>query len=85
MTLIVENRRGLHARAAAKFVGVVKNFKSEVCVSRCGQTVSGSSFLGLMMLSASQGSEIKIESTGQDSSAVVHAICELIRAKFYEE
>ena len=81
----IQNQRGLHARAAAKFVEVTNKFNASIQVSRNGQTVSGRSIMGLMMLSASLGSEIKITAIGVDAEMAVRAICKLVESKFYED
>ena len=74
-TASILNQRGLHARAAAKFVKTAGNFDAEITVSRLGQTVSGNSILGLMMLAASAGSKIKICCWFECLLYVVHICC----------
>lgn len=81
----IRNQRGLHARAAAKFVKVTGEFEAEVTVSKSGQSVSGRSIMGLMMLAAGPGSEIKLEAVGSDAQAALDAITTLIDAKFDED
>ena len=78
------NRRGLHARAAARFVELVDRFGAEVTVRRGDVTVSGASIMGLMMLAAGPGSAIEISATGADAEAVVVALCAMIDAGFEE-
>jgi phosphocarrier protein HPr len=79
------NQRGLHARAAAKFVKTAGVFDADIAVSRLGQTVSGNSIMGLMMLAASTGSEIKIDCSGKDAQAALDALSELVANKFEED
>jgi len=81
---VIRNQRGLHARAAAKFVKLAAEFDAEVSVSRCGQTVSGSSIMGLMMLAASPGTEIEMVGEGVEAVEALDAICDLIERKFEE-
>jgi phosphocarrier protein HPr len=79
------NARGLHARAAAKFVKCVERFDAEVSVARQGNQVDGFSIMGLMMLAASKGTAIEISASGPDGEAVLTALSELIAARFEEE
>ena len=79
------NQRGLHARAAAKFVQLAGGFESEINVTRGGQSVSGSSIMGLMMLAAGPGTEIQLSATGGDAKAALDAICALIEDRFQED
>ena len=81
----IQNQRGLHARAAAKFVEITNKFDASIQVSRNGQTVSGGSIMGLMMLSATLGSEIKITAIGSDAEIAIKAICRLVELKFFED
>lgn len=83
--LPITNMRGLHARAAAKFVKTVELFDAEVDVTRCGQTVSGSSIMGLMMLAAAQGCSIHLRCQGADAKEVMDALSRLIMDRFDEE
>ena len=84
-TVIVVNRRGLHARAAAKFVKLAGTFEAEITVLRNGASVSGSSIMGLMMLAAGPGAELAIASRGRDAVAAVAALVRLVQAGFDEE
>ncbi|MGE0037741.1 MAG: HPr family phosphocarrier protein [Xanthobacteraceae bacterium] len=79
------NKKGLHARASAKFVQCVERFDADVRVSRCGETVGGTSIMGLMMLAAGPGTTISVEATGADAAAVVDALAELVSSRFAEE
>ena len=79
------NEKGLHARAAARFVEVVERFKSEVTVEKDGLEASGSSIMGLLMLAASKGTKIKVTSNGEDSEELTSALDNLIKSKFGED
>ncbi len=79
------NKRGLHARASAKFVQMVERFNAEVWVTRGGETVGGTSIMGLMMLSAAPGTTIVVSAIGPEAEAAVKAIGELVESKFNEE
>ena len=71
------NKKGLHARASAKFVQTVEKFDANVRVTRNGETVGGDSIMGLMMLAAGPGTTISVEATGADAAAVVEALAAL--------
>jgi phosphocarrier protein len=79
------NKRGLHARASAKFVQMVERFNAEVWVTRGGETVGGTSIMGLMMLSAGIGTTIVVSAAGPEAQAALDAITELVASKFNEE
>jgi phosphocarrier protein HPr len=81
----IVNKRGLHARASAKFVKMVETFDAEVTVTRGSETVGGTSIMGLMMLSAGPGTTITVSATGRDAQAAVAALAELVGSKFNEE
>jgi phosphocarrier protein len=83
--LTICNRKGLHARASAKFVQTVEKFDADVRVMRCGETVGGTSIMGLMMLAASPGTTVTIEATGNQATDVVDALTTLINARFGED
>jgi phosphocarrier protein HPr len=83
--LPIINKRGLHARASAKFVQMVERFSAEVWVTRGGETVGGTSIMGLMMLSAGPGTTIVVSATGPDAQAAIDALTELVASKFNEE
>ena len=68
--LTICNRKGLHARASARFVQTVEKFDADVRVMRCGETVGGTSIMGLMMLAASPGTTITVEATGPEAAEV---------------
>ena len=79
------NKKGLHARASAKFVQTVEKFDADVRVTRCGETVGGTSILGLMMLAAAPGTDITVEATGNEAAAVIAALESLIARRFGED
>jgi phosphocarrier protein HPr len=81
----IRNQRGLHARAAAKFVKTTGAFEARVEVSKGGQTVSGRSIMGLMMLAAGPGCELDIIAEGSDADAALDALEALINGKFEED
>ena len=81
-TASILNQRGLHARAAAKFVKIAGAFEANITVTRKGQTVSGNSIMGLMMLAACTGSEVVICCSGKDARAALKALLELLANKF---
>ena len=83
--LLIINKRGLHARASAKFVQTVERFMSEVWVTRGRETVGGRSIMGLMMLAAATGTKIVVSAIGPDAEAAVQAIADLVDSKFNEE
>jgi phosphocarrier protein HPr len=83
--LPIINKRGLHARASAKFVQMVERFNAEVWVTRGAETVGGTSIMGLMMLSAGPGTSIVVSAIGPEAQAAIDAITELVGSKFNEE
>ena len=83
--LEIVNKKGLHARASAKFVQTVEKFDAEVTVTRGSETVGGTSIMGLMMLSAATGTEITVEASGKQAAEVMEAITELVTSGFGEE
>ena len=83
--LPIINKRGLHARASAKFVQMVERFNAEVWVTRGNETVGGNSIMGLMMLSAAPGTSIVVSVAGPEAQAALEAITELVASKFNEE
>jgi len=78
------NKKGLHARAAAKVVEAAARFQSQIMVAKDGQSVDARSIMGLMMLAASMGTEIKIDVEGPDADEAMKAILALVEAKFGE-
>jgi phosphocarrier protein len=81
----IVNEKGLHARASAKFVQLVEKFDADVRVIRCGESVGGTSIMGLMSLAAARGTDITVDAIGKDAEAVVAAIDALVSGKFGEE
>ena len=81
----IVNQRGLHARAAAKFVKLAGAFDAEVTVVKNGTEVPGSSILGLMMLAAAPGCELELRARGPAALAVIGALRELVEKKFDED
>ena len=79
------NKRGLHARASAKFVQMVERFNADVWVTKGSETVGGTSIMGLMMLSAGPGTSIVVSAAGPEAQAALDAISALVAAKFNEE
>ncbi|MFM2278361.1 MAG: hypothetical protein RLZZ444_592 [Pseudomonadota bacterium] len=79
------NKRGLHARASAKFVQTVEGFDAEIQVSKDGMTVGGTSIMGLMMLAAGPGSSIMVFASGNQAEEALDTITALIADKFGEE
>src|SRR5579859_7333475 len=79
------NKKGLHARASAKFVQTVERFDADVRVTRGGETVGGTSIMGLMMLSAGSGTSITVEATGIQAAEVMHALETLVASRFGED
>ena len=84
-TLPIINRRGLHARAAAKFVTCAERFQAEIFVKRNGIEVPGRSIMGLMLLAAAPGTKIDICATGIDAAEAVEALAALTAGKFDED
>ena len=84
-TAKIINKRGLHARASAKLVEAAARFKSQITVTKDGQSVDARSIMGLMMLAASLGCEIDITAEGPDADEALVAILALVEAKFGEE
>lgn len=84
-SLTIVNVKGLHARASAKLVEVVEAFDAQVEVSKDGMSASGDSIMGLLMLAASKGSIIEIESKGVDAQPLADALAALVADKFGEE
>ena len=84
MDLKIINEKGLHARASAKFVETVERFDAEATVSKDGMDVGGDSIMGLMMLAASKGCEITVETSGNQAEALGDAIKTLVEDYFGE-
>ena len=84
-TFVIQNRLGLHARAAALFVQTVAGLDAEVSVTKDDETVNGKSIMGLMMLAAGPGSKLTVHAHGHDASQALAELEILIRGKFNEE
>jgi phosphocarrier protein HPr len=82
--ILISNRLGLHARAAAKLTKLAGGFGSEIHLSRNGRRVNAKSIMGVMMLAAGVGSEIEIETEGDDEQQAMDALRRLIESKFGE-
>ncbi len=85
VTVPITNKRGLHARASAKFVTMASGFDAEVTVSHDGGSVTGTSIMGLMMLAAGIGDSIEISATGPDAEMAVAKLSGLVIDKFGED
>ena len=83
--LLIINKRGLHARASAKFVQMVEKFDAEVWVTRGNETVGGTSIMGLMMLAAAMGTSIMVEASGPEAEQAMAALAALVASKFDED
>ncbi|MBZ6381441.1 HPr family phosphocarrier protein [Sphingomonas sanguinis] len=84
-TVLITNRRGLHARASAKFVTLASTQPCEVRVAKDGSAVTGTSIMGLMMLGAAMGDTITISAAGDGADTTVEALAALVEAKFGED
>lgn len=85
LELQICNKRGLHARASAKFVKCAEQFKATVMVSKDGSSVDARSIMGLMMLGASLGCVIEVVATGRDAEDALNAISDLVARRFDED
>jgi phosphocarrier protein len=81
----IVNKKGLHARASAKFVQMAEQFDACITVTRNNETVGGTSIMGLMMLAAAPGCSIRIETSGKQATEALEALCGLVEGKFGEE
>ncbi len=81
----ITNKRGLHARASAKFVTLASGLPAPVEVEKDGSRVAGTSIMGLMMLGAAMGDDVVISAEGDGAEAAVAALCDLVENKFGEE
>ena len=87
ITRVVEivNKKGLHARASAKFVQIAEKYKSSITVTRGSETVGATSIMGLMMLAAGTGTLITVKASGPDAIDAMAALCDLVASGFGEE
>jgi len=83
--VIIRNRLGLHARAAAKFVHTATRYASQIKVSRDGKTMDGKSIMGILLLAAAAGTTVVISADGTDESDAIDALCRLVNGGFGEE
>ena len=83
--LAITNKRGLHARASAKFVQMAERFNAEITVTRGSETVGGNSIMGLMMLAAAPGTSITVAAKGPQAQEALDALTELVNSRFGEE
>ena len=81
----IVNKKGLHARASAKFVQTAEQFDAAITVTRGHETVGGTSIMGLMMLAAAPGVTITIQATGKEAAKAMDALCKLITSRFGED
>jgi len=84
-TVAITNKRGLHARASAKFVTLASTLPAAVEVEKDGSKVAGTSIMGLMMLGAAMGDNVIISAAGDGAEDAVAALCALVEDKFGEE
>lgn len=84
-SLTILNRKGLHARASARFVETVERFDAGATVSRDGLRVDGRSIMGLLMLAAAQGSAIEVETRGAEAGPLMEALAQLVEGRFGED
>ena len=83
--LRIVNRKGLHARATAKFVQCAEQFEAAIQVTRCGETVGGTSILGILTLGAGIGTTITVPAVGPDADAAIQALDALVAGRFGED
>ena len=83
--VMIRNRLGLHARAAARFVHLASRYRSQVRVSREGRVVDGKSIMGILLLAAAHGTTITISADGADAQDALTALCELVESGFGED
>jgi len=83
-TVTISNKLGLHARASAKLTKLAGSFRSEVHMTRNGRRINAKSIMGVMMLAAGLGSEVELETDGEDEQAAMDALLALINDKFGE-
>jgi phosphocarrier protein HPr len=81
----IVNRKGLHARATAKFVQCVDRYEAEIRVTRCGETVGGDSIMGILTLGAGPGSTITVSALGAEAREVLDALADLVSSRFGED
>ena len=83
--MLIVNRKGLHARATAKFVQCVERFDAQIRVTRCGETVGGDSIMGILTLGAAIGSTITVSASGPQADGALEALAALVAGRFGED
>lgn len=83
--LPIINRKGLHARASAKFVQCCEEFDADIRVTRCGETVGGTSIMGLLTLAAAQGTSVSVSALGPQAKEALDALEKLLGNRFGED
>ena len=83
-TVIIENKLGLHARAATKLAQLAQQFSANVIITQSEKTANADSVMALLMLASNQGKEVTVSATGKDAEQAVESICQLISNKFDE-
>jgi phosphocarrier protein len=83
--VIIRNRLGLHARAAARFVHTASRYRARVTAARGGRTMDGKSILGILLLAAAQGTELDLAADGEDEAEAIEALSRLVEDGFGEE
>jgi phosphocarrier protein HPr len=83
--MLIVNRKGLHARATAKFVQCVDRYEADVKVTRCGETVGGDSIMGILTLGAGLGSTIVVSASGAQAQEALDALAALVSGRFGED
>ena len=83
--VIIRNRLGLHARAAAKFVHTATRYASQIRITRDGKTMDGKSIMGILLLAAAAGTTVVITADGIDEADAIDALCRLVNGGFGEE
>src|SRR5246127_4582024 len=81
----IVNRKGLHARATAKFVQCVDRFDADIKVTRCGETVGGDSIMGILTLGAGPGTKITVSASGGEAREALDALAALVSSRFGED
>ncbi len=82
--VVIRNRRGLHARAAAQFVKMAGTFRAEITVEVGRQRINGKSIMGLLMLAAAQGTSLRMQAVGDDARAALQTLGDLVESRFGE-
>ena len=83
--VLIRNRLGLHARAAAKFVHTATRYASQIRITRDGKTMDGKSIMGILLLAAAAGTTVVITADGADEADAIDALCRLVNGGFGEE